>query len=52
VQSDPYNIPSHQAGMKVNWFIQVAEYYNYQYASACYEPFDTHTAFEALSGDI
>jgi len=46
------NVPSHQAGMKVNWFIQVAEYYNYRYASACADPFDAHTAFEALSGDV
>ena len=46
------NVPSKQAGIKYNWYIQVAEYYNYKYASACADPFDPHTAFEALSGDV
>lgn len=46
------NIPSHQSGDKVNWFIQVKEYYDYKYLSPCLDMFDPHTAFEALSGDV
>jgi hypothetical protein len=46
------NVPSKQAGIKFNWYIQVAEYYNYKYASACVDPFDVETAFEELSGDV
>ena len=46
------NVPSKQAGIKYNWYIQVAEYYNYKYASICVDPFDVQTAFEALSGDV
>ena len=46
------NVPSKQAGIKYNWYVQVAEYYKYKYASACPDPFDPTTAFEALTGDV
>ena len=46
------NVPSKQAGIKTNWYMQVAEYYMMKYASGCPDPFDPHTAFEALSGDV
>lgn len=46
------NVPSHQSGNKINWYVQVAEYYDYHYLSPCVDPFDPHTAFEALSGDV
>ena len=46
------NVPSKQAGIKYNWYVQVAEYYMYKYASACPDPFDPTTAFEALTGDV
>lgn len=49
---DSINVPSRQAGLKMNWAIQVIDYYNYKYASGCVDPFDPHTAFEALSGDV
>jgi len=45
-------IPSKQAGMKTNWYVQAAEYYRYKYASACVDMFDADTAFNALSGDV
>ena len=45
-------VPSRQAGSKVNWYIQVAEYFNYKYVSACVDPFDAETAFHVLSGDV
>jgi len=45
-------IPSSQAGLKINWYMQVAEYFNYKYASACSEPYDADFAFNALSGDV
>jgi len=45
-------IPSKQRGHKTNWYVQVAEYYKYKYASACVEPFSADYAFSALSGDV
>ena len=45
-------IPSNQPGNKYNWYIQVAEYFNYKYMSMCVDPYDSQTAFEALSGDV
>lgn len=45
-------VPSRQAGLKYNWYIQVAEYFNYKYQSACVDPFDPDLAFLALSGDV
>ena len=38
--------------LRSNWFVQVADYYNYKYTHKCVDMFDPHTAFEALSGDV
>jgi len=47
------NIPSSQAGNKFNWYVQVAEYFNYHYNSLCGQVhMDASEAFDALSGDI
>ena len=50
----PYTLAACVLGRvaRSNWFIQVAEYYNYKYASGCADPFDPHTAFEELTGDV
>jgi len=46
------NVPSKQAGMKINWYMQVAEYFNYKYASGCANPYDAEYAFTGLTGDV
>merc|ERR1712203_716533 len=47
------NIPSSQSGNKFNWYMQVAEYFNYNYNSLCGQShMDASEAFDALSGDV
>uniref|UniRef100_A0A7S2CKC7 Leucine-rich repeat-containing N-terminal plant-type domain-containing protein n=1 Tax=Haptolina brevifila TaxID=156173 RepID=A0A7S2CKC7_9EUKA len=39
-------------GRKYNWQVLSSEYMNYKLVSACANPYDTHAAFEQLSGDV
>ena len=47
-----YQTPERQAGNKLNWYVQVAEYHRYKLGSLCVDPLSVEEAFYRLTDDV